>query len=249
MHRWLLNVFWYFQTHKNEQSLENKTQSSSNYILVGWKCSTISHWWKPGWQLTAGAITEPVSAHPHRAWHLTSWLAEGLSYKKQKKNGGHYVKKTAQNCASFFFFGKYFRKICWWDIEEKIIKVSWRDPGQNGRFWGPFLVLWNVSLPENVEKLTFRCHVRPNRLKICMYDRMLGAVTLETCRPPQFHPKLSKKLFLWKSRFFSFLVVFWPQNDVSIPKLAEAHKSLHIKVWESWSYPGVATIAIAFAIL
>ena len=87
----------------------------------------------------------------------------------------------------------------------KIIKVSWRDPGQNGRFLWPFLVLWNVSLPENVEKWTFRCHVRPNRLKICMYDRMLGAVTLETSKPPQFQPELRKNHFLWKKRFFQFV--------------------------------------------
>ena len=92
----------------------------------------------------------------------------------------------------YVFLETHFRQICWWDIEEQI-KVSWRDPGQNGRFWGPFLVLWSVSLPKNVEKLTFRCHVRPNRLKSCMYDRMLGAVTLETSKPPQFQPELPKK--------------------------------------------------------
>ena len=49
---------------------------------------------------------------------------------------------------------------------------------------------------ENVEKLTFRCHVRPNRLKICMYDRMPRAVILETPKPPQFKPDLSKTQFL-----------------------------------------------------
>ena len=93
-----------------------------------------------------------------------------------------------------------------------IIKVSWRDPGQNGRFWGPFLVLWNVNFEstrcwkvKNVEKLTFRCHVKPNRLKICMYDRMLGAVTLETSKPPQFQLELPKKRILWKNIFFNFV--------------------------------------------
>jgi len=29
---------------------------------------------------------------------------------------------------------KYFRKIRWCNIKEYIIKVSWRDPGQNGWF-------------------------------------------------------------------------------------------------------------------
>ncbi len=86
-----------------------------------------------------------------------------------------------------------------------MIKVSWRDPGQNGRFWASVLVRWNLSLQQNVEKLTFRCHVRPNRLKICMYDRMLGAVTLETPKPPQFQPELPKKQFLWKTRFFQLV--------------------------------------------
>ncbi len=66
----------------------------------------------------------------------------------------------------------------------KIIKVSWRDPGQNGGFWKPFLVLWNVSLPENVEKWTFRCHVRPNRAKICC------AVFVRSVRSPWTPPDL-----------------------------------------------------------
>ena len=59
-----------------------------------------------------------------------------------------------------------------------------------------------VSLPENVEKLTFRCHVRPHRLKICMYGRMPTAVILETPKPPQLQPELSKNQFLWKSSFW-----------------------------------------------
>ena len=33
-------------------------------------------------------------------------------------------------------------------------------------------------------------HVRPNRLKICMYDRVPCAVILETPKPPQFQPEL-----------------------------------------------------------
>ena len=62
-----------------------------------------------------------------------------------------------------------------------------------------------ISFPENVEKLSFRCHVRWNRLKICMYDRMRRAVILETPKPPQFQPELSKNRFLWIFGFSSFL--------------------------------------------
>jgi len=65
----------------------------------------------------------------------------------------------------FFFVAKSFWEIWWWDIEEKRIKVFWRASGQNGRFWGPFLVHWSSNLPSNVEKWTFWCLVRPDRVK------------------------------------------------------------------------------------
>ena len=80
--------------------------------------------------------------------------------------------------------------------------------GQKRRIGDEFFemsVYRKISFPENVEKLSFRCHVRRNRLKICMYDRMLGAVILETPKPPQFQPELSKNRFLWIFGFFSFL--------------------------------------------
>ena len=49
---------------------------------------------------------------------------------------------------------------------KKRIKVFWRDPGQNGGFWGPFLIHWDSNLPSNVEKWTFWFHVRPNPAKV-----------------------------------------------------------------------------------
>ena len=40
-----------------------------------------------------------------------------------------------------------------------MINVSWRYPGQNTWFWNTSLVNRNVSLPENIEKLSFWCHI------------------------------------------------------------------------------------------
>ena len=133
----------------------------------------------------------------------------------------------------------------------KIIKVSWRDPGRNGRFWGPFLVLWNVSLPENVEKLTFRCHVRPNRLKICMYDRMPCAVILEPPNLPNFNLNCQKtssyeKPVFWPSGHkIDMAKCFWGsiyfgsilknENETLQPCGRRRHRGIN------WRVPGLAT--------
>ena len=42
------------------------------------------------------------------------------------------------------------------------IKVSWIDPGQYGRFWGPFLVHWNASLTKIMNLKRFGYLVRQN---------------------------------------------------------------------------------------
>ena len=57
-------------------------------------------------------------------------------------------------------------------------------PWTKWRVWEPFLVLWNASLSENVEKWTFRCHVRPNRAKNCC------AVFVRSVRSPWTPPDL-----------------------------------------------------------
>ena len=82
--------------------------------------------------------------------------------------------------------------------------MSWRDPRQNGGFWEPFLVLWDVSLPENVEKWTFRCHVRPNRAKMCCVV-FVRSVRSPWTPPdlPNFNLNYEKTVFV-KNLIFSF---------------------------------------------
>ena len=90
---------------------------------------------------------------------------------------------------AYFLFSKKWI-LGFWDKKEESVTNS---------------VCRKISFQENVEKLSFRCHVRWNRLKICMYDRMSGPVILETPKPPQFQPELSKNRFLWIFGFSSFL--------------------------------------------
>jgi len=72
----------------------------------------------------------------------------------------------------------------------------------------PFLLLWNVNLPENVENWTVRCHVRPNRAKICC------AVFVRSVQSPWTPPDLPnlnlnyEKTIFGKNnicRFFQFV--------------------------------------------
>ena len=93
----------------------------------------------------------------------------------------------------------------WWcSIDNPIMKVSWRDPGQNVMFWEPFPVHGNVSLQKNVEIFIFPCHVRPNPVKA------RRNVYVRSLRTPQTPPDLpnpvlhSDKSFLWKTIFCSF---------------------------------------------
>ena len=104
-------------------------------------------------------------------------------------------------CASFGIFGfLFFRK-----ISSKNMLVRDRGKNNEGVLERPG-TKWKVLMPISstlkcqfsgkCQKLSFRCHVRPNRLKICMYDRRPAAVILETPKPPQFQPELSKNRFL-----------------------------------------------------
>ena len=87
----------------------------------------------------------------------------------------------------------------------KIIKVFWRDPGQNGGFWGPFLVHWNSNLPSNVEKLTFWRPVRPAPAKVreksCVCSVRSPRTPLDL---PNFNLNYQKNCFCEKLNFSRF---------------------------------------------
>ena len=130
-----------------------------------------------------------------------------------------------------------FSKIMLVRYRGKIIKVSWRDPGQNGRFWGPFLVLWNVSLPENVEKWTFRCHVRPNGWKFACMTVCSVRSPWKPPNLPNFNLNCQKNSFYEKPDFSnSFFArdgpVVWCQCGVSLAEVFASHclQSLNITI-------------------
>ena len=108
---------------------------------------------------------------PGRKHARQGWVVGGGGGGRRKKmssrvrSSDFQISRLADFQYPFFLSWNYFRKICWWDIEEWIITVSWRDPGQNWWFRRPFLLHWNSNISE---KLTFWCHVRPNRVKICV---------------------------------------------------------------------------------
>ena len=81
-------------------------------------------------------------------------------------NLGFWIFRFSVCWFSRLFSPNIFWQICRSDIEEQIIKVFWRDPGQNGGFWEPFLVHWDSNLPSDVKKWTFWRHVRPNPAKV-----------------------------------------------------------------------------------
>ena len=47
----------------------------------------------------------------------------------------------------FFVLQNHFGK-SGGEISRKKNKVFWRDPGQHGGFWGPFLIHWNSNFPK-----------------------------------------------------------------------------------------------------
>ena len=105
--------------------------------------------------------------------------------------------------------------------------MSWRDPGQNGGFWGPFLVHWNVSLLENVEKWTFRCHVRPNPAKI---RRDVFVCSVRSSRTPldlpNFNLNYETSTFCGKldfSRFTNRSLVWRRQVCQTIPSTTQRY--------------------------
>ena len=87
--------------------------------------------------------------------------------------------------------------ILWFsDIEEKRIKGSWIDPGQNGWFWEPFLVHWKVSLPKNMKMKRFNYLMRqkiedPGPIKL----RTIFPHTSVLSKPPQLPHGVNKSIF------------------------------------------------------
>ena len=83
--------------------------------------------------------------------------------------------------------------------------MSWRDPGQNGWFWGPFLVHWDSNLPSNVEKWTFWRPVRTDPAKVreksCVWSVRSSRTPLD---PPNFNLNYQKTRFYKKHRFSRF---------------------------------------------
>ena len=113
------------------------------------------------------------------------------------------------------------------EISRKIIKVSWRDPGQNGSFWRPFLIHWDSNLPSNLEKWTFWCHVRPDPAKVreesCVCSVRSSRTPLDL---PNFNLNYEKNSFCEKldfpepstrSRSTAFLQV--PHRDPKVERL------------------------------
>ena len=84
-------------------------------------------------------------------------------------------------------------------------------PGTKWKVLEPFLILWNVSLPENVEKWTFLCHVRPNRANKCC------AVFVRSVRSPWTPPDLPNFNMNYETNSFvknkNFPIRFLPEMD------------------------------------
>ena len=74
--------------------------------------------------------------------------------------------------------------------------------GQNGGFWGPFLIHWSSNLLSNVEKWTFWRPVRPDRAKVREKSFVWSVRSSRTPLDlPNFNLNYRKNTFLWKTRF------------------------------------------------
>ena len=80
--------------------------------------------------------------------------------------------------------------------------MSWRDPGQYGGFWWPFLVHWNVSLPEVMNFKRFDYSVRQK-----IGDP--GSIKMQNVFPPiPVVPKPHKLQYCEKNGFWISLFGF-----------------------------------------
>ena len=116
------------------------------------------------------------------------------------------------------------------------MKVSWREPGQNWRFWRH----WNVSLPENVEKWTFRCHVRPDPAKV---RRNVFVCSVRSPRTPldlfSFNLNYEKTSFCVKLDFSRFTNRSRARQSSPAPS---AHSERTAHAW--WKEPAVRVAVI-----
>ena len=113
--------------------------------------------------------------------------------------------------------GVLFRKINWFYSSwggglafKKIRGRTWRPEDQFGGIWWwseyqIFPKTWKSTSPMS-------CNTKPCQSSRESH-RMVHTTPPDTPRPPKYHLKLSKNLFLRKNRFFNcskFFVVFWP---------------------------------------
>ena len=96
----------------------------------------------------------------------------------------------------FFGFANSFWTIWWWDIEEKIIKVFWRDPGQNGGFWEPFLVQLRFQFTVKCWKVDF---LMSSKTKSCQSSR--EKLRMVRALPPDAPDLTNFNLNYQKTRF------------------------------------------------
>ena len=126
-----------------------------------------------------------------------------------------------------------------------MIKVSWRDPGQNAGFWLPFIVHWSSNLPSNVEKWTFWRPVRPDPAKVreksCVWSERSWRTPLDL---PNFNLNYSFFTFSGKLDFSRFtnkclarriMIVLVPK----VPTLGTRGAQKHGLPWPRDSWGGL----------
>ena len=126
------------------------------------------------------------------------------------------------------------------------MKVSWRDPGRNGRFWGPFLVHWNSKNVKNHETLLFHYSVRqkigdPGPISM---QNMFPLLPVTPKRPEL--PYGAKYYFLASFSVFGFFPYWTPIGSLLTPLLTppilspsgrptpRRHKNTEILSWNCW---------------
>ena len=98
-------------------------------------------------------------------------------------------------------------------IAPEMVRWLQKNPRTNlearGPIWRYLVMKWVSNISKKHENRLTRCHVRPNPGQSSREShRMVHAMPPDTPRPPKFHLKYGKNMFLWKSRFLNFSEVF-----------------------------------------